>query len=136
MTVLIGILVFFFLIESPDKPCKWLTEEEREDCRLRIMLQDGGRASSAAGRKFSWKLLLDTLTDWQIWLMMIVFWSNTIPVYGLIFTMPQIIKNMGFTSSNAQLMLVNSPIPVTFAQIAGLLVNLNLGLVPLIFVAV
>lgn len=93
-----------FLIDTPHQSCKWLTEEERAYCRLRIEVQDGGRESTAAGEKFTWKMFFAVLTDWQIWLISIVFWSNTVPGYGLKFTMPQIIKNMGFTSSTAQLM--------------------------------
>ena len=67
-------------------------------------MQDGGRASQTAGAGFSWQGLWRVLTDWQIWLMAVVFWSNTVPGYGLKFTMPQIITEMGFTSSTAQLM--------------------------------
>jgi len=35
-----------------------------------------------------------------------MFWSNVTPNYGLKFTMPQIIKNMGYTSANAQLLTI------------------------------
>ena len=35
-----------------------------------------------------------------------MFWSNVTPNYGLKFTMPQIIKNMGYTSSSAQLLTI------------------------------
>jgi hypothetical protein len=93
-----------FLIDTPYQSCKWLTDEERTYCRLRLEVQDGGRASVTAGEKFDWRTLWKVLLDWQIWLMAIVFWSNTVPGYGLKFTMPQIIKSMGFRSSTAQLM--------------------------------
>jgi MFS family permease len=36
----------------------------------------------------------------------LVNWANVIPSYGLKFTLPQIIKNMGFTNSNAQLLSI------------------------------
>ncbi|OAA65554.1 major facilitator superfamily transporter [Niveomyces insectorum RCEF 264] len=105
-TVVIGVVVLVFLIDTPELPCSWLSDEEREYCRRRLEVQDGGRASKTSGSVFSWKLLYHVLLDWQIWIMAFVFWSNTIPGYGLKFTMPQIIKNMGFTSSNAQLMTI------------------------------
>jgi hypothetical protein len=44
--------------------------------------------------------------DWKIYLLILMFWSNVTPNYGLKFTMPQIIKNMGYTSSNAQLLTI------------------------------
>lgn len=103
-TVLIGFIVLIFMIDTPERPCRWLTEEEREYRVRRLEVQDGGRASKTAGRKFSWRMLWAVLCDWQIWLMAFVFWSNTVPGYGLKFTMPKIITSMGFTSSAAQLM--------------------------------
>lgn len=53
---------------------------------------------------FTWRAFRDIFSDWQFYPMAFVFWSNTVTGYGLKFTMPQIIKNMGFSSSNAQLM--------------------------------
>lgn len=44
------------------------------------------------------------VTDWQLYLQGIVFWSNCVPNYGLKFTMPSIIANMGFESTTAQLL--------------------------------
>lgn len=49
-----------------------------------------------------WKVI----KDWQLYFLGMVFMSNTVPNYALKFTMPQIIQNMGFTSSNAQLLTI------------------------------
>lgn len=49
---------------------------------------------------------MTVLKDWKIYLLIIAFWSNVTPNYGLKFTMPQIIKNMGYTSANAQLLTI------------------------------
>lgn len=59
-----------------------------------------------AHKKVEAKALWDVLKDWQLYLLGIVFMSNTVPNNGLKFTMPQIIRNMGFTSSNAQLLTI------------------------------
>lgn len=42
--------------------------------------------------------------DWQLYLHALIFNGVGIPLYSVKFTMPQIVKNMGFTSNNAQLM--------------------------------
>ena len=55
---------------------------------------------------FSWKVLWSVLTDWQIYLLGLVYCSSTVPNYALKFSMPTIIKGMGFTSANAQLMTI------------------------------
>ena len=69
-----------------------------------MTLQEGGAKMEKAGSHFSWSLLWEVVKDWQFYLMVFNYWSNTVPTYGMKFTMPQIMKNMGFTSANAQLM--------------------------------
>ena len=62
-----------------------------------------------AGKHFSWSIFWDVVRDWQFYLMVFNYWSNTVPTYGLKFTMPQIMTDMGYSSSDAQLMYVPSP---------------------------
>lgn len=59
-----------------------------------------------AEKSRKWEIAKSVLVDWQLYLQALVYWSNTVPNYGMKFTMPQIIKNMGYTSSNAQLLTV------------------------------
>lgn len=56
--------------------------------------------------KFDWNSLYKVITDWHIYLQVLNFWSNVIPNYGLKFTLPQIITNMGYSSANAQLLSI------------------------------
>lgn len=59
------------------------------------------------GRKktrFRWSILKQVVTDPHLYLQALVQASNTVPNNGLKFTMPQIIRNMGFTSTRAQLL--------------------------------
>lgn len=44
------------------------------------------------------------MLDGKIYLQVLVYASNSVPNYAFKFTMPQIIRNMGFTSTNAQLL--------------------------------
>lgn len=62
-----------------------------------------------AGHKekhFDMGIFVSVLKDWKIYLLILGFWSNVTPNYGLKFTMPQIMKNMGYTSANAQLLTI------------------------------
>lgn len=55
-------------------------------------------------KKSKWPILRSVLTDWQIYLQSLVFMSSAVPNYALKFTMPQIILNMAFSSTQAQLL--------------------------------
>jgi MFS family permease len=46
------------------------------------------------------------LVDWKIYLLIWAFWSNVTPNYGLKFTMPTIMTNMGYESAQAQLLTI------------------------------
>lgn len=104
ITVVIGAATPFVLADTPDNGSSWLSEDEQRYLNLRMMQQDGGAKMQQAGRHFSWTTLRDVVCDWQFYIMAFNYWSNTLPTYGLKFTMPQIMTDMGFSSSNAQLM--------------------------------
>lgn len=100
-TVAIGIITFTFLPDSPSRS-KWLTPDERRFLELKHKITRG--RSSEEKEKFKWKTLWSVVRDWQIYLQALVFWSFSIPGFGLKFMMPQLIKNMGFRSTTAQLL--------------------------------
>lgn len=106
-TVLAGLLCFFFLIDSPETSA-WLEDDEVRFLRLRRLAQVGMvQKKKTAGKKtVEWKILRSVLTDWQIYFQALIYISSTVPNYGMKFTMPQIIKNMGYKSSNAQLLTI------------------------------
>jgi MFS family permease len=101
-SIVVGAMCFFCLPDSPALS-RWLKPDEARFLELSHIAARGPRIE---GRKtgFQWSVLWSVLKDWQHCLQALVFASNAVPNYGLKFTMPQIIKNMGFTSSNAQLL--------------------------------
>lgn len=101
-----GIATFFLLVDTPALS-SWLTPEECRYLQLRQFAVQGNNARVREAEKSrKWEIAKSVICDWQLYLQALVYCSNTVPNYGMKFTMPQIIKNMGYTSSNAQLLTV------------------------------
>lgn len=103
-SVLAGVLCFFLLPDSPSLSTRWLEPSESRYLQL-SHAKTRGRGTKKSGA-FSFSTLVSILTDWQLYLLALVFMSSAAPTYGLKFNMPQIIKEMGFSTSNAQLLTV------------------------------
>ncbi|KAL3439926.1 major facilitator superfamily domain-containing protein [Aspergillus insuetus] len=58
----------------------------------------------------------DALTDWQVYVAIMVFYGIVCPLYGISFFLPTIIKDLGYTSSTAQLLTI--PIYITAAVLS------------------
>ena len=101
-SVVIGVSCFFLLPNSPSL-AKWLNPEE---ARFLNLLHDStrGRIETIKNNTNKRHTLKQVVTDWQLYLQALIFNGVGIPLYGLKFNMPQIVRNMGFTSTNAQLM--------------------------------
>jgi len=54
--------------------------------------------------------------DWQVWLGVVMFWGIVAELYGIALFLPTIIKGLGYTTANAQLLTV--PIYVFAAMCA------------------
>ncbi|KAF5568716.1 tartrate transporter [Fusarium phyllophilum] len=89
---------WIFLIEGA-----WLSDDEKRFVDLRLRLS-GERSNTEEGDKFSWKLLFKTMVDWKVLLGIILAWANSVPNAAFKFTMPQIIKQLGFSTAQSQLL--------------------------------
>lgn len=92
ITIILGVVTAFALADTPENATRWLSADERKYLSLRMTQQEGGAKIQKASRHFSWGLLWSVVSDWQFYLMVFNYWSNTVPTYGLKFTMPQIMK--------------------------------------------
>lgn len=106
VTVCVGAALPWILTDTPNNKPRWLSSEESEYLIGRMIEQNEGESAEAAGKHLSKSMLWTVITDWQFYPLAVVQWSNTVPIYGLKFTLPQIVKNMGYSSSNAQLLSV------------------------------
>lgn len=105
-TVLLSGVCYWCLVDSPELSSRWLESQEIRYLALRKQAQRGRLVLDDHAGKFDWTSLFKVVTDWHIYLQVLNFWSNVIPNYGLKFTLPQIITNMGYSSANAQLLSI------------------------------
>jgi hypothetical protein len=64
ITVGIAILAFIIVVDFPDsKRNKFLSPEEKAVVRARLEQERG----SSEGEKVTWKVIFETLADWQVW---------------------------------------------------------------------
>lgn len=107
-SVICGLATFFIMPDSPRLSSSFLTAREIRYLEVRQYTIPGrrrhGQEAPPKGRQ--WKALLSVLTDWQMYLLVIVYLSSTGPNYALKFTMPKIIKGMGYQSSMAQILTI------------------------------
>ncbi|RYP02954.1 hypothetical protein DL764_005480 [Monosporascus ibericus] len=120
-TVVIAVIAFFVLHDFPET-ATFLTEEERAFVVFRLKYQGQVRAEeqkrtqAAQAEEFEWRYVWDAFKDWQIWVNIFVYWGIVCPLYGISLFLPTIIRNLGYSSSKAQLMIV--PIYITAAILA------------------
>lgn len=110
----LGVCSFWLLPDSPTQSGKWLVEPEVKYLNLLYRKYRGIRREDqisselpevkAFNKKQKIKVLFSVLTDWQIYLQSLIFMASSVPTYALKFTLPQIMVNMGFSSTNAQLL--------------------------------
>ena len=106
MTIVVGALCVFVLADSPALATRWLAADEIRYLELRQVARQVHIARNADEKRFDWGLVLSVVLDWKMYLFTFVSWSNAVPNYALKFTMPSIVKSMGFTSANAQLLTI------------------------------
>lgn len=109
------VLTFFVLLYLPDGPqaAKWLTQDERNwlECTL-----SAERRSRESLHSISWK---QSLLNWRVIAMGFIYMGVTVPLYGLGFFLPQIIKGFGGLG-NVEIGFINA-FPYLVGAIAMLL---------------
>ncbi|KAG0938213.1 hypothetical protein G6F57_007003 [Rhizopus arrhizus] len=96
-TVLVSFIAFFYL---PTSPSTWfmLTPEERALSVSRLEDESGGHAHmtladlDASNKKQAFK----ALTDWKVWIYMLMFFCGSVPNTSISNFLPSIIKGMGY----------------------------------------
>lgn len=104
ITIAAGLVMPLLIVDTPEI-ASWLGDDEKRFIDLRLRLS-GVRSETEEGDRFSWRLLFQAMTDWKVLLAIALDWSNTVPNAAFKFTLPQIIKQLGFTNEKAQLLTI------------------------------
>lgn len=99
-TIVVAAFAKFFINDSPET-AKFLTEEERTEVQARLKLD---RTSLAD--EYDSKYLFAALKDWKIYVHMLITIGIYTPLYSISLFLPTIVKNMGYTNNQSQLMSV------------------------------
>ncbi|KAF2998250.1 hypothetical protein E8E13_006148 [Curvularia kusanoi] len=112
-------LVIWKVLPNDPETASFLTQPER-DLLVRRLQDDSssGQGKATNNDKMGKKHIVAGLSDWKIWAGVVIFWGNTVGVYGFTATVPTVINGLGYSSANAQLLTI--PIYV-FAAIVTLI---------------
>ncbi|KAF9262312.1 MFS general substrate transporter [Marasmius fiardii PR-910] len=114
LTVLVSFSAYFFVVNYPST-AGFLTEKERETVQSRLAAD----SDATAAEPFNWQNVSKCLKDPKCWLYAFSFHTLSLPLYTLSLFLPTIIKDLGYTAANAQLLSIP---PYALATIITLLV--------------
>ncbi|OQE44380.1 hypothetical protein PENCOP_c002G04651 [Penicillium coprophilum] len=100
-----AVACYLLSLEPPSLSPGWLTPDEiqyLEVCQL------ASNDHSGHHKSFEKRIILSVFLNWRMHFLIFASWSNAVPNYALKFSMPEIIKSMGYESVNAQLLTINS----------------------------
>ncbi|CAK7217446.1 hypothetical protein SCUCBS95973_003154 [Sporothrix curviconia] len=106
LTIVVGVLVFFFLPDFPPT-AKWLTDKEKAFIQARLP----PNAPRADEMNFNLKELIHDLKDKRLWLFTLIWAFFTVGTSGVSFFQPTVIANLGYTTI-AQAQLLNLPVSI------------------------
>lgn len=114
LTVIVSFIAYFFVVNYPST-AKFLTEDERAYIHKRLSTDTDATRNEA----FTWGNVSKAVKDPKVWLYGLGFHTLSLPLYTLSLFLPTIIKELGYTAAQAQLLTVP---PYVIATILTLLV--------------
>ena len=103
VTVVLGLMTFFLLIDTPELSHGWLDAQEIRFLQLQGFIKQGGRFNAGAdeNRHVSKDVWL-CITNYKLWLLAFVQFAQSATSYGTKFNLPTITRAMGYRGSQAQ----------------------------------
>ncbi|PLB44440.1 MFS general substrate transporter [Aspergillus steynii IBT 23096] len=108
LTVVMSIIAYFWVYNYP-ATAEFLSDKERAFIQFRLKNDN----DSTRDEKFSWSAVGDAFKDPKVWLYGLGFHTMSLPLYTLSLFLPTIIKELGYTAAEAQLLSV-PPYAVAF----------------------
>ncbi|KAK4239519.1 hypothetical protein C8A03DRAFT_14104 [Achaetomium macrosporum] len=100
-TVVVAIAAFWFIQNYPDT-AKFLSDKERTFVRRRL----ASDSDATHDEGFTWSNVSKALRDPKCWLYGMSFHAMSLPLYTFSLFLPTIIKDLGYTAANAQLLTI------------------------------
>ncbi|WWC64670.1 uncharacterized protein I303_107281 [Kwoniella dejecticola CBS 10117] len=101
ISCILAFITIFWLQSDPQKPHKWLTEQEQRFIVLRNKYSYG-KDKSGSNSEFTLKAYTAAFASPHVWVLGFAWFCYAAAIYGYSFTLPTIINNMGFTAVKAQ----------------------------------
>ncbi|TFK22746.1 high-affinity nicotinic acid transporter [Coprinopsis marcescibilis] len=99
-TILVAFFTKWVVNDSPET-AKFLTVEERKEVIVRLKLDRTSLADEFASQ-YVWA----AFKDWKIWVHMVITIGIYTPLYSISLFLPTIVRNMGYTDADSQLISV------------------------------
>ncbi|KAK8083792.1 hypothetical protein PG996_002573 [Apiospora saccharicola] len=109
LSILVSFTAYWAIYDYPST-ATFLAEKERDEVERRLAA-DRGHLSDDFDLKYVWQ----AIGDWKIYVFMLIFMAGFTPIYSFSLFLPTVIKGMGYSANNAQLMSVP---PYIFACIS------------------
>ncbi|KAF1913026.1 major facilitator superfamily domain-containing protein [Ampelomyces quisqualis] len=100
LSVLVSMIAYWCIHDYP-ATARFLSPNERAEVQRRLHA-DHGHISNDFDIKYVWQ----AIKDWKIYIFMLICMAGFCPIYSFALFLPTIIKNMGYTANDAQLMSV------------------------------
>lgn len=101
LTIVVGVIAYWFISNYPDT-VSWLSNKERAFIKARLKADSDATNDEA----FSWDAVLNGCKDPKVWLYGLGFHTMSLPLYTLSLFLPTIIKDMGYTAAQSQLLTI------------------------------
>lgn len=101
LTVVVSVIAYFFIVNYPST-AKFLTEDERAYIHKRL----SSNTDATRNEAFTWANVKKAISDPKVWLYGLGFHTMSLPLYTLSLFLPTIIKELGYTAGQAQLLTV------------------------------
>ncbi|KAG4435372.1 hypothetical protein IFR05_009158 [Cadophora sp. M221] len=100
LTIVVAAFAYWIVVDTPDS-AKFLNAEEKLEINRRLVHDRSDLAD-----EFDMRYFWDALKDWKIYVHMLITIGIYTPVYSFSLFLPTIIRNMGYTKIQAQLLSV------------------------------
>lgn len=105
LTILVAVSSYLFLPSYPNN-ATFLKKHEREFITKRVNTIRAQRHVNRDYNKPGWYWVLLSVTDWQVWIHTVIYFSLHCVVYGLSLVLPSIMNNFGYSKSLSLLLTV------------------------------